>query len=358
MGGQKAIALFYKNLKKFLPLQLVGTKNNDVSGEELQPLPLLRNSFLRYLDISLYFKLKKIIKQQQISHLIIEHPYFGWLGLLLQKTTKVSLVVRSHNIESMRFKSTGKWWWGVLWNYEKWVHSRAELNFFITENDLQYAVKNYKVNPLTARVITYGFSFSEPPSPKEKKEAVIVVKENLGVKNSPVIIFFNGTLDYKPNIEALNDIIENINPLLLQQKDFNYKIIICGKNLPATFKDLEAGKYENILFAGFVPDVDLYFKAADIFINPVIDGGGIKTKLVEALGYNLNSISYQSGATGIPQEVCEGKLWLVKDKDVVNFAEAIFKAPLNNTIGTEFYDYFSWENIAEKASVFIKNTTT
>ncbi len=357
MGGQKAIAFFYKNLKKLLPIILVGTKNNEVSEEELKPLPLLSNSFLRYMDISLFFKLKKIIKENEITHLIIEHPYFGWLGLLLQKTSKVSLIVRSHNIESLRFKSTGKWWWGILWNYEKWVHSNATINFFITENDLQYAVKNYKVKPESAHVITYGFEFNHPPSLEDKTITKKILAAEFGFNVSDKIIFFNGTLSYQPNIDALKDIIENINPLLQQQSDFNYKIIMCGKGLPSTFNKLANGEFENIIYAGFVPDIDLYFKAADIFINPIIDGGGIKTKLVEALGYNLSSISYATGATGLPADVCKGKLILVEDKDSTSFAKAIIDAPINNNIDNTFYDYFSWGKIADKAVAIIKNKT-
>jgi hypothetical protein len=55
---------------------------------------------------------------------------------------------------------------------------------------------------------------------------------------------------------------------------------------------------QNIIYAGFVDDISIYFKGADVFINPVSYGGGIKTKLVEALGYNLNAVSTSNGAIG------------------------------------------------------------
>lgn len=355
MGGQKAIALFYENLLKHFPLVLVGTKNNVIETDEvLKPLPLLANSFLRYLDISLYFKLKKIIKEQKITHVIIEHPYFGWLGWLLQATTEVQLTVRSHNIESLRFKSTGKWWWGILWNYEKWVHRKASINFFITQTDLNYAVKKYKIKASSAHVITYGLAFNRPPAVDERKKAKLTLENKFGFTNAPRIIFFNGTLNYSPNIDAIKNIIEKINPLLLHEVNFNYKIIICGKDLPEELKGLNEAAYENINYAGFVPDIDLYFKGADIFINPVVDGGGIKTKLVEALGYNLTSISYETGATGIPHSMCADKLLLIKNNDASAFAKAVINASLTVTTSKEFYDYFSWEGIAEKASSILK----
>jgi len=82
-------------------------------------------------------------------------------------------------------------------------------------------------------------------------------------------------------------------------------------------------KEKNIIYAGFVDDINLYFKGADIFINPVIDGGGIKTKVVEALGYDLSVISTQSGAIGIPEEITGGKLLVLPDNDWTEFARKI-----------------------------------
>jgi hypothetical protein len=129
-----------------------------------------------------------------------------------------------------------------------------------------------------------------------------------------------------------------------------YKIIVCGKNLPERFGNLTKEKQNHILYAGFVDDISLYFKGTDIFINPVIEGGGIKTKLVEALGNDLSSISTYKGATGVPLEITEGKMKMVEDKNWMAFADAIksgFQKELHIT--EKFFSYFYWNNIAEKA---------
>ncbi|MBK7345377.1 MAG: glycosyltransferase [Chitinophagaceae bacterium] len=67
----------------------------------------------------------------------------------------------------------------------------------------------------------------------------------------------------------------------------------------------------------------MYFKAADVFLNPVIEGGGIKTKLVEALGQNLNVVTTQSGAIGVPQETTGNKMKIIKDGDWAAFAATL-----------------------------------
>ncbi|MCY7293126.1 MAG: glycosyltransferase, partial [Ferruginibacter sp.] len=252
---------------------------------------VLGSSKLRYANPLLFFKLKKIINEKKITDLIIVHPYHGWLAWLLKKSTGVKLTMLSHNIEAVRFKSMGKPWWKMLWVYEKNVHKILDNNFFVTQEDLDFAVKNYGLKPNKCFVITYGIEWQHTPSINEKEEAGIQLRKQFNILTAEKILLFNGTLDYLPNIEAVNYILNNINPMLLKETNFKYKIIVCGKGLPVVYNDLKNFTDKNIIYAGFVDDINLFFKGADLFLNPVITGGGIKTKLVEALGNGLTVIS-------------------------------------------------------------------
>lgn len=314
---------------------------------------ILGTSKLRYGNPLLFFKLKKIIQQNKITDLIIVHPYFGWLAWLLKKSTGVKLSLLSHNIEAERFKSMGKWWWRMLWLYEKNTHKIIDHNFFVTSEDREFAVNNYNLDPLKCDVITYGIDWQQPPNNVEKIEAANKIREQYDINGTDKILLFNGTLDYKPNIEAIDYIIKNINPLLLKNIDYRYKIIICGKGLPAVYNELKNYKNENIIYAGFVDDINMFFKGADIFLNPLITGGGIKTKLVEALGNNLTSVSCKSGAYGIPLDVAGRKLIVVDDLDWETFTAAILKADIKANIPSSFYNHFYWGNIAAKAGQII-----
>ncbi|HNF44268.1 MAG TPA: glycosyltransferase family 4 protein, partial [Ferruginibacter sp.] len=111
---------------------------------------------------------------------------------------------------------------------------------------------------------------------------------------------------------------------------------------------------KHIVYAGFVPDINPYFKGADLFINPVIEGGGIKTKLVEALGYDLTVISTRSGATGIPEDVPGKKMTVVDDGDWKEFARAIIAAEPALHTPQSFFDHFYWGRIAQKAGNAIR----
>jgi glycosyltransferase involved in cell wall biosynthesis len=146
-------------------------------------------------------------------------------------------------------------------------------------------------------------------------------------------------------------ILTDINPVLQKQPGFNYTIIICGKDIPAA---ITAQSYPNVLFAGFVNDITTYFKGCDVFINAITEGGGIKTKLVEALGYNLNAVSTTHGAIGIDPVICHGKLQITDDI-ATGFAEKIVQlAGYTANIPAEFFDHFYWDNIAQKAARFIE----
>lgn len=350
MGGQKGIAFFNRYLSKIIPLSCVTVKDNsDTAAEGYTVKNILGNSSLRYINPCYFFTLRKIILEEKITHVIIEHPYYGWLGSLLKWFCGVKLIVHSHNIESLRFKSMGRWWWGILWHYEKLTHSNADQSFFIQENDRAYAIANFKLDPQRCTVITYGFEHSIPPAASEKQSAREQICKTHGIAATDKILLFNGTLGYKPNLDALEIILKKINPALLATGNFNFKIIICGNKLPANYHELTHYKEKNIIYAGFVDDINRYFKGADIFINPVIEGGGIKTKVVEALGNNLSVISTDSGAIGVPENICGEKMNIVPDADWEQFAQQIVQINTDTKIPSAFFDHFYWGSIAEKA---------
>jgi len=244
----------------------------------------------------------------------------------------------------------GKWWWKCLWYYEKATHRFADVNFFISNEDKEYAIKHFKLNAQNCYTITYGFELKNAPTKEARNSAREVLLNQHQIPSNHKILLFNGTLDYKPNLDAVNIILNEINPSLLQKNDLNYTIIICGKNLPKEYNELKEYEHKNIVYAGFVDDINIYFKGADIFLNPVIDGGGIKTKLVEALGYNMKCISTTEGAIGIPEEITNGKLKIINAKNWNEFTDYIVDDnDESNDIPYSYFEHFYWENIAIKA---------
>src|SRR6185437_3304632 len=238
LGGQKGIALFNQYFSKQEKLFCITIKDNDPSLAPYNVFNPLSNSPSRYFNIFYFGLIKKIIRENNITHVICEHPYYGWMGLLLKYSCKIKLIIHSHNIESERFKTVGKWWWKILWHYEKFIHEKADFTFCITEQDRNYFYQNYHLPYEKSTVITYGISWKQIPNDDERKEAKEFLLKKYSLVPGTVLFLFNGTLDYGPNLDAVKNIIDKINPLFIK-KNITYKIIICGKSLQAEMNELK-----------------------------------------------------------------------------------------------------------------------
>lgn len=353
-GGERHTYFFLEALSRYAELTCITVwENASWSSERISIKPFLgstENKF-RYTRLRLYSKIKNLCQQQGISTVVLEHPYYGWLGYLLKRRAGLQLVIHSHNIESNRFKTLGKRWWKLLFWYEKFVHRQADLSFFITQEDQDFAIDKYGLDPKKCCVSTYGIDATDPPVAERALARHQILKE-LALDASTTLFLFNGALNYLPNQHAVEKIIRVINPLLRKRTDRTYKIIICGKASESLQQEMTRPENAEIIYAGFVPDIQQYFLAADIFLNPVTEGGGIKTKLVEALAANTPAVSFKTGAYGIPLSVTGGRLSVVADDNFEAFTDAVQKllsAPQRN-VPAAFFEHFNWNAIAKRAA--------
>ena len=352
-GGQKGIALFYKYFSRYHQVTVIGIKNNQpglADGYEL--LNILPNAASRYINPFIFFKVRKLIREKKASVFILEHPYYGWLGILLKKFCGIRLVAHSHNLEGNRWKSLGKWWWRILWNYEKFTHRYADYNFFIQDADKNYAIQSFGLNKDRCITVSFGTEIPRAPAYESRLESGLAIHHQLNIPKEIPLLLFNGAFRYSPNREALENLLFKINPLL-QNLAFTYLILICGLDIPET---ISKNEYPSVRFLGFVEDLDLYLLGCRTFLNPVRSGGGIKTKLVEALAFDLNVVSTENGAIGVDPGLCNGKLIICPDDDWNSFAESIIRSvDITTTTPTDFYDHFYWANITKRAAEFIND---
>lgn len=345
-GGQKFIAQFLHYLGKETDLTVISVWKNDFTlASAYKGIPLLKNSFSRYYDRSLVKKISTIVSKGNFDVVIWEHPYFAWLAFRIKKRTGVKTLIHTHNIEYQRFRSTGRWWWPVLRWYEKRCFKKADGIFFITPEDKKFAIGTWKMDPARCFDLPFGVDLGKYPTDKAVCRDEIAKKHAIHVGEK--ILLFTGLLSYKPNLDALKVILEKINPLLLNQQGFRYKILVCGKDLPAEMNELKNHKEKNIIYAGFTAEIDKYYKAADILLNPVQSGGGVKTKVIEAIANGTTVVSTATGATGVDQSVCNDKLVVVQDENWENFAWKVVQTALAGQTITpeEYYRKYNWVSI-------------
>jgi polysaccharide biosynthesis protein PslH len=275
--------------------------------------------------------------------------------MLLKKFCGVRLIVHSHNMEAARWRSLGKWWWRILWNYEKQTHRRADYNFFIQDADKKYAIGAFGLDERKCLTVSFGTEIPAPPSTENHIYARDAVCEQFGIPEKTPLVLFNGAFGYAPNLEALNNLLYRINPIL-QTRGIEYTILIIGLDIPSSINQSD---HPGVRILGFVENLELFLTGCDVFLNPVRSGGGIKTKLVEALAYNLTAVSTIHGAIGIDPAICNGKLIIAPDRNWSLFTDAILKAiETKAIIGDDFYQHFYWANITERAAEFISQPLT
>ncbi len=308
----------------------------------------------RYLNLLLLPRLIKLIKEHQSDAIFFDQPWMGWMIPFIRLFTGKKVFIRSNNIEYLRFKSMGKQWWSLLYMYEKFVYRSANLVIFVSDVDQTKAIYEFDLKAQNTLLTPYGIPLVSMPEPTAHAREKL--QQLHGIKPSEKILLFFATLNYQPNFEAVEYIAENIYPILKKDPDFEFRILICGKNLPEPIKEKLKGKPE-INYLGFVEDIDLYIDGADTMINPILSGGGVKTKAIDTLGRSQTVISTQTGAEGIDPSVCGNNLIICQNQHWDEFATAVRKQVEHghNVIPQRFYETYSWSGIIQKLMLRLGN---
>ncbi len=351
-GGHLGIVYVHHYLGKLCQDHVVSTVDNSSADDyAFQLYNIFPEAPKRYLPFYKLGELMAIAQKYDVNYIYCDHPYMAPTAIALSHKLKIPWFLRSHNIEAERFRTFGKKWWPVMQIFERFAMRQASGNFFITPEDMQWAQVNYGVSPAKSHLVPYGTTLDKTPTGHDaaKKEIAATLKIDAGIS----WLYFLGALDYLPNTQAVEYILDEIMPRL-DKNNLKYQVIVAGKGLNDNLKK-RIENTPNILYTGFIPDLNQLLKACDIMLNPVILGGGIKTKAIEALGYNKIVISAQSGAAGLVPEVCGDNLLISPDHDWDTFTADVIKAAgMHADIPKVFYDMYYWGNIARNILAILK----
>ncbi len=110
-------------------------------------------------------------------------------------------------------------------------------------------------------------------------------------------LVFTGKMDFRPNVDAALWFADEVLPLL-QAAGVDAHFWVVGRN-PHPRLDALAGR-KNVIVTGEVPDVRPYIVQADVYVVPLLAGGGTRFKILEALALAKPVVSTRLGADGIP----------------------------------------------------------
>ena len=132
----------------------------------------------------------------------------------------------------------------------------------------------------------------------------------------PPIVVFTGSMDWEPNIDAMEYFCEEIWPTILAEFP-KARFQIVGRTPHPRVRRLAS---DSVQVTGSVPSVTDYLKSATVVIVPLRIGGGTRLKVYEAMAMGKALVSTSIGAEGL--DFTEGRDLYIAD-DAKSFGAAI-----------------------------------
>ncbi len=300
---QLSLACFLKNeaeekasneFQKYIKLQHYYCEKLNISRN---PFNLIKsymghaclNTFRNY-STSFHKKIRNIAKDYDV--LLIDHyEMFQYVP----RDYKGKVVMHTHNAEFMLWYRMAELSKNLIFKlllkaeskrvkkFERFIFQKADL-VYATPSDIRL-YKSHKI-PVDNFQPTYHLG----------NDQMLKLKD-VQFENTELAITFMGTLSWEPNIDGLLWFIENIWPNILKAHP-NVKLYIMGKKGNSKIYEL-AQAYQNIVFTGFIKDLDSYLKKTRVYIVPLRFGSGMKVKTLEGLYRGIPMVSTSIGAEGL-----------------------------------------------------------
>ena len=141
----------------------------------------------------------------------------------------------------------------------------------------------------------------------------------------PHSLVFLGSMDWMPNIDAVEYFTSEIWPAV-RQKHPEATFTIVGRNPPAKVREMEQ-RFPGVRVTGTVDDVKPFLNKAAAMIVPLRVGGGTRIKIFEGMATGIPVISTQIGAEGLPVKHGENILLADTPAEFVGQISALFENP-------------------------------
>lgn len=230
----------------------------------------------RYQSKKFESEIISILQKQEFDIIQIEHVYLGLYIDTIRKYSKAKIVLRTQNIEYQLWESIGritrnpikrKYLLSQSKKLKKWeveIFPKVDAVITLTNQDEQLLKKNA---PLV-RTITIPVAFEFD---RQKKT-------NIANHKYPKF-YFIGSFDWLPNIQGITWLMKEILPVTIKRIP-EIEIHIAGKKIPKSFFKFES---KNLKFHPEIADAKTYVSEMDVLLVPLISGGGMKIKIMEAL---------------------------------------------------------------------------
>lgn len=289
-------------------------------------------------------KLKKIINSNKIDvvycQMLRTAPYLNKINKpkVIDFQDALSLAIfRRIKTKNIFLKLIFKIEYQRLKKYETKILKLFDAHTIISENDKNQIINLYNTE---INVISNGIDF-------EYYQA----NEN----NKIYDIIFTGNMNYPPNIDACEYLINDIMPLIWKKYPLT-KVVLAGTNPNKKVIQL---KSKNVLITGFVDDLRDYYSKSKVFIAPMRLGAGLQNKILEAMAMKIPVITSVvankslKATHNIDLLVSENKYEYAK-----NFIELVENKEIQLKISNNAYHFiinnFNWNVQNEKLYILLE----
>lgn len=282
------ITLIINYKSAVIQLDLINTDNKALSMH-MRRLFLLRSSRPRILSdfvTSLYIIFKYLLLRglNSFDLVLLEHYNYGFTAPILRLLKP--LVYDAHAVEyELATTIRSKIFISVQ---ELMALKYSDLIIVLSKADALQFNYLYKIPlnkimiiplPMINKLPKLLGDFSTIQELKRKFKEKLTQKYGDDVINKPLIVF-HGSLKYAPNKEAVDFIINNLAP-----KCAECIFIIMGPDPPYV------GRSDNVIFTGFVKNVEEILLACDLAIIPIKRTTGVNIKVYDYIAYGLPIIA-------------------------------------------------------------------
>jgi polysaccharide biosynthesis protein PslH len=191
--------------------------------------------------------------------------------------------------------------WKVKYAVERRAVSRYRTVFTLSEEDRDWARWLYPAARI--RVLLYPGGNDYLGLPRQEV---------------PGRVLFVGALNRPQNIQSVRFLVEKVWPVVRREVP-DSELLVVGGGLPAKEKERLNG-IPGIRLAGFVENLEAAYKSASVFAAPILSGGGIIVKILDAMAAGVPVVTTSYGNEGI--RAIPGEVILVAD-DPEEFARAM-----------------------------------
>ena len=232
--------------------------------------------------------IKTTIEEQKWDFIILESIFLAPYIQTIKDNTPTQIGIRTHNVEHLIWKKLSsnsknlfkKWYFHKLHLDLKKVeiHSLSQVAFVAAITDIDAI--HFRRLGVATRIVTIPVAMDPVPEIEDYKTNAL---------------FFIGSMNWKPNEEAVNYLMAKILPNL-REKSPGICLHLAGSFMENKFpSDPENG----LINHGFVEDLNAFMREHGVLVAPIFSGSGVRIKLLEAMAMGVPIISTREGLEGI-----------------------------------------------------------